>query len=87
VKNSNTTGLTALALGLKAAGLSQADVARFIGTSRAWVHDVVHGRAHPSQRFQRDVAALIARRVGLDTAAIRDALFSHPDQSDQEGAA
>lgn len=79
------TNLVALRVVMRLGNVSQADLARGLGCSRAWVHDVVSGRVPPSPAFIRDVPIVLAERLGVDApdvGEIRRWLFD--DELDEE---
>jgi transcriptional regulator with XRE-family HTH domain len=65
----------ALRIAMQAAGISQAALARELGCSRAWVHDVLNGRVRPSPNFVRDVPLILADRLGSTADELRPLLF------------
>jgi len=68
-------GLVALRIAMRAAGVSQSDLARGLGCSRAWVHDVVHGEVKPSPKFIRLSPVILAEQLGEDPSELRAILF------------
>jgi transcriptional regulator with XRE-family HTH domain len=71
---STTTGLR-LQIALRAAGISQAEFARQLGVSRAWVHDLMAGRARPSPDFVRKAPIILGSRLDIDPGDLRRSLF------------
>lgn len=73
--SSTTAGFTALQIVMRAADISQADLARELECSRAWVNDVVHGRVTPSPRFIQMAPIVLAGPLEVDPAELRSLLW------------
>jgi transcriptional regulator with XRE-family HTH domain len=80
--STTTTGLTALRFTLKTAGISQADLARELGCTRQWVHDVLLGRVYPSPRFGRNTSILSAEALDADPVDLEPFSFPEPNSSE-----
>ena len=74
-------GPTAFRFILKTACISQADLARELGCTRQWVHDILKGRVRPTPRFIHDTPIVLGERMTVDPAELRSIFF--PEQADE----
>jgi transcriptional regulator with XRE-family HTH domain len=80
--STTTTWLTAFRFSLKTVGISQADLARELGCTRQWVHDVLLGHVSPSRRFRRNTQILSAGKFDADPVNLEPFLFLEPNFSE-----
>lgn len=69
------SGLVALRLILGLVGVSQASLARDLGCSRQWVHDVLTGRVRPSPAFVQGVSRTLADRLAITPSDVHEIVF------------
>jgi len=60
--------------------VSQGAVAKELGTSRQYVHVVVHGFTPIGPRAEKDFPVVIAKLTGLDPTIVRSKVFIYPKE-------